>query len=191
MDAGKLKERIELLRLDENKCWMASKLIWSSATHKDRTNIFAKSGLGAATVEFIIRRQPVTLQNAIRWDGKHCMITSITEPERGYLKLTTAVVQLYDCRASRPVKVVENHKPRVQQQPMGDFQATLTEKYQRSYQAQPQTVTEVTRILVTPKAIMLQVADLVTIGGATYVVVAEYTLAEHCNEYELLDKREA
>ena len=72
--AGDLKERVEVLELaavEGGWAWESVRRTWAEAELTDRTNLFSKVGIGARDVRLVLRRQSLTLHNALRWKGRH------------------------------------------------------------------------------------------------------------------------
>lgn len=107
MDAGKLNERVKLLRLaaDGTKYqWAEAGKLWAAAEQKEKTNLFSSVGIGARSAEFIVRRCGLTLRDAFLWRGKHCFLTSIVDEGKLHWKITAALIEPAACAATRPEK---------------------------------------------------------------------------------------
>lgn len=182
INAGELKDRIELLELDETDVgfgWRVKKILWANAEVTEKTNRFSTLGIGLQGVVFTIRRREITLHNAIRWNGHHCFLTAISKPGAGHLKVTAAMTTLSFCKGNV-------NKPK----PGPSFPAVLTEKYLSHAQEAPMATNTVTYVLVTPKDIVLEPGPLIQVDGETYKVAVAHTLEEYKNEYELIGKRD-
>lgn len=178
MDAGKLDKPIKILTYSEGS-WVVTRHSWATVSHKDKTSLFSQIGIGARWVEFIIRKQDITLHQAISWNGNHCFLTSITEEEKRYLRVTAAIVEITSCTATPYRSNITI-----------SFQAVLTEKYMGHSQSDPQMIVDITYVLVTPKAVSLESGHLVRIGGKAYHLVLCHTTDPWKNEYELIRKEE-
>lgn len=183
IDAGQLRDLVEVLRLDQVEqgyLWTPIGSIRAEATLSDKSNYFARSGVGARDVGFVLRHRPaLSLDNALRWRGpqgwEHCMITSITPIDRLYDSVRCARVRLRDCLAEA------NHTP-----PGPRFPGVLAEKYVRHEQLDPLAVNIITYVLVTPKAVELKRGSIVTVDGVAYEVQVGHLLDEWKNEFEIM-----
>lgn len=178
--AGDLKERVEVLELaavEGGWAWESVRRTWAEAELTDRTNLFSKVGIGARDVRLVLRRQNLTLHNALRWKGQHLFLTSIVENIPGWLDVQAALVEPAACRGN--VHRGENGPT---------FPGVLTEKYLRHEQDHPMATTTVCYVLVTPKAVEIEPKGLVEAGGTRYVVQVAHTLDGWKNEYEILRK---
>lgn len=172
MDAGKLDRKVELLTLRESPGaleWSPVSDLWAKVEYPGRKNLFSAVGLGARSVEFTIRRRPLTLYDALRLDGEHCFLTEITEQGRGYLTVKAALVELVQC-------AYENMR----------FPACLTEKYVQYEAMMPMDVNRVRYVLVTPKAMQLAPGHILDISGTAYHILLAHTLDGYKNEYEIM-----
>ena len=68
--------------------WETVRRTWAQAGLMTRPNVYSVHGIGAAGVSFILRRQPLTPDSALRWRGQHCLITAIRPLGRLYLAVT-------------------------------------------------------------------------------------------------------
>lgn len=178
IDAGKLREWVDVLELRETEpqvwAWAAVRRVPAQVTQTGRTNLFSKVGIGARDAALLLRRQPLTLHNALRWRGHHLCLTSITERDFLHLAVDAALVEVADCVAD------------ADEGPGGrQFPGILTEKYRKWDQPEPQSENLLTYVLVTPKAITLQRGGLVTVNGTKYRVQTAYTLDPYRQEYEI------
>lgn len=177
VEVGRLSERVEVLELlraaDESGTaytWEAIRRTWARAELAAKTNVYSVHGIGAAGVSFTLRRQPLNLDNALRWRGQHCLITAIRPLGRLYLTVEAALVVLSQCRNPRT----------------GDsFPAVMTERYVGHRQLEPMAVNTHQRVLVTPKAVKLAPGPLVEVDGTPWPIVTPYELDPHKNEYAL------
>lgn len=195
MNPGELKERIEILKLysiDNNFEWMTETRVWAKVEQVKTKNIFSTNGIGAKSIKFIIRKRDITLHNAIRWRGKHCLLTEIVDTGHGFYEIVAALIEPKICTVERTDKpnLSELNKPVYGEPTVITFPGCLTEKYIRNIQDEPMSVIETKYVLVTPKAIELHEGELVTIDGVTYEVLISHTLDEYKNEYEILARRD-
>ena len=179
VDAGSLSERLELLELrqtaDQDWEWFPVRRVWAKLEQTTKTNLFSKVGVGARDAAIVIRRQPLTLHQALRWNGQHLFLTSITKKDRMHLDVQAALVAQVACRAD-----ADEEENGIR------FPGVLTEKYAKWDQPEPYSVNQLTYVLVTPKEIVLQRGGLVAVEGVNYEVQVAHTLDEYKNEYEIV-----
>ena len=194
MDAGRLNERVFVLKFQgdgADYAWGLGSERWARAEETGKNNPFSRAGLSAPSASFCLRRCEVTLHSAIRWKGRHYFLTAIRDIDRMYADITAARVELTPCKVWRgetrtnpDTKRTERLPPEVKY----TFPGVLTEKYLGYRQLEPMAQLEETFVLVTPKAIQLEVADLVEAGGEKYAVQVCHILDEYKNEYEITRK---
>ena len=189
MNCGEMRERVQVLSLqwEENTCqWQPIRTVWARAERKEKTNLFSKIGLGVPTVEFIVRRQAVTLHQALRWQGRHHFITGIQFVDRLHLRLTTAQVEPVACQQWIPRTTYNARNNPIESLEQGIcFPGCLLEKYVAYRETIPSTVEDVTLLLITPKEVALSMGDTVVIGRQGYRLLARHELDEVKNEYEI------
>ncbi len=177
--AGRLDQLLEVLELRETSAgvweWVAVRRAWGQVEQTARTNLFSKVGVGARDAAIVLRTQPLTLHNALRWKGRHLFLTGITKRDRMHLDVAAALVELTDCRADAD-----------EREDGAGFPGVLTEKYAKWDQPEPYSVNQLTYVLVTPKGITLQRGGLVAVAGINYEVQAAHTLDPYKNEYEIV-----
>jgi len=193
---GKFRDSIEILALQETEGgvqWGVSAATWAHVEPLERTNLFSKAGLGARSVRFTMRRRPLTLHQAIRWQGRHCFLTDIAPTEdRLRLVVTAALIEPVQCFVERTETTFDAlNRPNETHVSAYTFPACLTEKYVRAEQAEPMTVHETVYVLVTPKIVSLSPGELVTVGAGAYTVTACHVLDLYKNEYEIVRKEDA
>lgn len=176
--AGKLDQPLEVLELRETSAglweWVAIRRAWGQVEQTAKTNLFSKVGVGARDAAIVLRTQPLTLHNALRWKGQHLFLTSITRRDRNHLDVASALV-MPDTVKLRADETIEGKT----------FPGVLTEKYVRHEQEWPMSVNEQGLVLVTPKAIALRPGCLVEVRGAAWEVLAPHELDQYKNEYEI------
>lgn len=180
IDAGRLSERLEVLELRETApgvwTWETARKTWGQAEpyiQKGR-ELFSQAGVGARGVKLALRRQDLTLHNALRRKGQHLFLTAIVPRGRGHLDVTAALVR------PETVRLV----PDGGGQGM-TFPGVLTEKYLTHSQEWPMSVNDLELVLVVPKAITLRPGRLVECLGAAWEVLVPHELDEFKNEYEI------
>ena len=133
-----------------------------------------------------MRKRPLTLHDAIRWQGRHCFLTDIKEIDRMYLEVTAALIDPVPCIAFHTDQTLDAlNRPAFQDTRIAAFPGFLTEKYLGFEQKESHAETQTTYVLVTPKAVVLQSGDLVQIGNDFYNVKIIHILDEYKNEYEI------
>lgn len=187
--AGMLRERVDILGLErtsEGWAWATQARVWAGAELTGKSCLFSKLGIGARAVELTLRRRALTLHQAVRWRGLHLFLTEITEPERGWLRVAAAVVELSRCREIDPATGT----------PGPESPGAMTLKYQKHAQETPMSLLTTGYVLVTPKAVVLTPGRLVEIckpgdeGYETFEVRGAYALDPYKNEYEVVRERD-
>lgn len=185
MDAGKLRDRVEILTLRKTAlgyAWGEDRQTWAKVELTGKTCYFSKVGLGARAAEVTLRNQPFALNEAIRWGDKHLFPTEITTPERGWMTVQAAVMD-----------VGEWTVPGDYSTPDVLFPAAVTEKYLGYAQERPMAAATTTYVLVTPKVIQLRPSDLVANSDpahGVYIVTNCHTIDPWKNEYEITRREE-
>lgn len=197
--AGRLDQPLDVLELRETAEgvleWVAHRRAWAQVEQTAKTNLFSKVGVGARDAAIVIRRQSLTLHQALRWKGQHLYLTSVTERDRTHLDVQAALVTVVTCSAQRyATGMGQGNRPVKQELPPQTFPGVLTEKYVRYEQEDTYAKARRCLVLVTPKAITLKEGDLVTVkegpAAAVYNVQACHVLDEFKNEYEILFSRD-
>lgn len=174
--AGNLNEPVQILDFQETEpgrwAWVSGRKAWAQVEQTAKTNLFSKVGVGARDAAVVLRRQSLTLHQALAWKGQHLFLTSITDRGRMHLDVQAALVDLVECQAD-PVE----DGPR--------FPGVLTEKYVQHEQMEPMSLNELRCVLVTPKAIHLQRGHAVLVDGVLWEVLVCYALDSYKNEYEI------
>ena len=194
--SSRLKDKVQILTLvkseaAESYTWSPLASRWAAVEYDTSQNLFSRIGIGTRGVHVVLRMQPLTLHQALCWRDKHLFLTAIRDHDSEYLELEAALVTVENCTAVRTEDTVgEGNRPVTAEAMRIAFPAVLTEKYIRYEREDTHDETEQTYVLVTPKAILLQSGDLVTVqaGSAkgTYYVTAPHILDEYKNEYEIV-----
>ena len=198
MNARGLRHRIEVLTLSdtgEGFAWDVSGKLWADVVQTGKRNLFSAVGLGKPTVQFTVRRCPLTLHNALRLHDRHCFLTEIAphKEDSAYLTVTAALAEPVTCTVTRrkterdPVFL----RPTLVREQTVAFPAVRTEKYVRFEDGMPHDATEQVHVLVCPGAVTLQTGELVTIGAEVWRVQIGHELDEYKNEYEIVLNKDA
>lgn len=172
--------------------WQETGHIWAKAEPQNKTNLFSKVGLGQKSIRFTMRKRPLTLHDAIRWQGRHCFLTDIKEIDRMYLEVTAALIDPVSCIAFHTDQTLDDlNRPAFKNIRIASFPGFLTEKYLGFEQKEVHAETQTSYVLVTPKAVVLQSGDLVQIGDDFYNVKIIHILDGYKNEYEITEKRDS
>ncbi|MDF2844803.1 MAG: hypothetical protein K0R00_3229 [Herbinix sp.] len=193
---GEFRDRIFVLELKLNQSmysWTNVRGLWSKVELLNGNNIFSKVGLGAKSIKFTIRkRDDISLFNAMNWYGKHCFITDIKPVDRMYYEVTAALIEPTICIIEKESEQTldELNRPVYGESIQITFPGYLTEKYLGHTQGEPMAQVETIFVLVTPKPIVMESSELVTICNKRYTVLVAHTLDEFKNEYEILFKED-
>lgn len=192
--AGKLDQPLEVLELKETSAgvweWVTIRRAWGQVEQTNRSNLFSKVGVGARDAAIVLRTQPLTLHNALRWKGQHLFLTSITHRDRNHLDVAAALVEPVTCTAQGyTTKMGEGNRPQKVETDPVTFPGVLTEKYVKYEQEDTFAKSRRGLVLVTAKPIRLREGDLVTVqagpAAAVYNVQACHVLDAYKNEYEM------
>lgn len=194
MDAGRLDQLVRVLECRETEpgtwAWEPVRKAWAQVTPGVKSNLFSSVGIGARGAELVLRRQPLTLHQALLWGDQHLFLTAILPMGRGHLQASAALVEPVTCRAERwQAGMGEGNRPsRTPLEPV-TFPGVLTDKYQGYSRTDTHAQVQSGLVLVTPKAVRLREGDLVTVTGgpaaAVYNVQAGHLLDQYKNEYEM------
>lgn len=194
LDAGKLNKPAQVLELKETSsgvwAWVPIRKAWASIELQPKSNLFSQVGVGARDASIILRKQALTLHNALSWGGQHFFLTSITARGRGHLDVDAAVVSPVTCLAVRTETTLgEGNRPTSKETLRVSFPGILTEKYVRYEREDTHDEVETALVLVTPKEIALRPGDLVTVqtgpATGTYHIQLSHVLDPVKNEYEM------
>ena len=193
---GELKDRVNVLSINcdnNNYTWTTETTTWAKTERLNGINIFSGVGMGAKSVKFTIRKRKLTFHNAITWKGLHCFLTEIVEINRMYFEVTAALIEPRICTIKREDEPTYDNlnRPIYSEPVLITFPGILTEKYLRNIQNEPMTTIETQYVLVTPKVIVLNEGELVTIGEMAYEVLLSHKLDEFKNEYEIVARSDA
>lgn len=194
---GAPKERLDLLEVKEDNdtyTWQTVGRIWASVEVSGKNNLFSKVGIGARSANIVtVPRPEISLHHALRWRGEHLFLTELLHQGPTRLSILAARIGPRNCIAFRPEKTRDElGRPSYEQRERFRFPACVTEKWMGYSQKEPQAESGETLVLVTPKAVMLEVGDLVEIEElGRYAVQVLHRLDEYKNEYEAARVRDA
>ena len=81
IDAGKLNQPVEILTIQESPAgtwsWQSTRPARAQVELTTRSNLFSQVGIGARGAELVLRRQALTLHQAILWGEQHLFLTAI------------------------------------------------------------------------------------------------------------------
>ena len=194
IDAGKLREWVDVLALRETGIraweWTVIRRVPAQITQTGRTNLFSRVGIGARDAALVLRRQPLSLHNALRWRGQHLFLTAITERGRLYMDASAALVGAVPCTAeARTHTVGAGNRPEDNEPTRWSFPAVLTERYVRYERDESYATAETGYVLVTPAPVDLPEGALITVGEGpakgVYELRGRHVLDRYKNEYDL------
>ena len=175
MQAGELRERVTLLTLAEQDgiySYQPEKTVFAAAESSERGTILSGLGMGARAAEMTFRAADAPdLMQVLRWRGKTYVVSTVLPDLRLWTKVMAAQAEL------RTAKVKDGP----------EFQAVLLEKYIRWASEKPMDTTAESYLMLTPKEIELQAADILTIEGiGVFHITVCHRLDPAKNEYEIL-----
>lgn len=195
VDAGQLNETVQIITLREEPggvwTWRTVRRAYASIELSTARSLFSEVGIGARAAELVLRRQDLTLHDALLWGGQHLFLTAIVPEGRTFLRVQAALVQPVACLAVRTKSTLgAGNRPVSAEAMRVHFPGVLTEKYVRYEREETHAETETAYVLVTPKQIELEAGDLVTVqdgpAKAQYNVTAVHVLDPFKNEYEMV-----
>ena len=120
--------------------------------------------------ELVLRRQELTLLDAIRWRGQHLFLTGIAPRGRNHLTAAAALVEVRACRDPESGLA---------------FPGVVTEKYLGHQQEEPMAVNTMRHILITHPEIVLRPGHLVDVDGKPWRILLAHRLDPRKTEYEI------
>ena len=95
IDAGKLNQPVEILTIQESPAgtwsWQSTRPARAQVELSTRSNLFSQVGIGARGAELVLRRQALTLHQAILWGEQHLFLTAILPEGRLHLRVQAAL----------------------------------------------------------------------------------------------------
>lgn len=188
-----LDKKVELLTLqkqaDGNFSWIQEKTLWTSMETTTKTNLFSKIGIGVRTTEFTLRAtNGITQHHALRRNGQLYFITAILQESKLLSKIVAANVKPLEWTLYHGETDDGVYADSYEAMKQFTFPAPCVEKYMKYAQEIPMAQTEISYVIVTPKAIKLKVDDILKSSIGAFVVQACHTLDEYKNEYEIYRK---
>ena len=91
IDAGKLRDVLQVLELAESPegtwTWQKVRKARGQVELSTGRNLFSTVGIGARGAEIVLRRQDLTLHNALLWGEQHLFLTAILPEGRLHLRV--------------------------------------------------------------------------------------------------------
>lgn len=182
-----MNERISIMEFQGGPVysWVEVASAWAKSEALDKNTFFSKVGSGGKITKFTLRKCGLSLLNAILWKGKYYFISHIAEDKMN-LEVTTTQITPQMCIAKRNTVTKDDlNRPVQNLDTVATFPGCLIEKYLGYYQQQPQAINEIRFVLVTPKVIALETADIIQVGTDIFNVQIPHLLDEYKNEYEI------
>lgn len=197
-----LDDKVEVLALRKSGSeyrWEREYQAWASVSTDSRKNVFSSVGTAAMGVTVTMRNNGrFNLSKAMRWGGKFLFPTAIEVGEaRDRVAVKAAVCDFVSpCTATGYTTVLgEGNRPQKVEKTPVTFPGIVTGKWSGYERTDTHASEDNVLVLVTPKEIVLEVGDLVTIEEqviqAVYNVQKRHLLAGvNKNEYELAFSRD-
>lgn len=189
--AGEMRERVTILTLTEKAgktgCeWTETKTTWAKVEKTGKRSLFSTVGAGREEWRVTMRKQPLTLHQALRWRGHFLFLSDLTCPDRGHMEASTAMIEPVIGKLHR-TKVEKNdlNNPSLTTEQVLSFPVCLTEKYVGFTQGDTHDTTTLTYVAICPKAVQMHAGEVVTLGGDKFRVQIGHELSEYKNEYEI------
>ena len=189
--AGEMRERVTILTLAEKAgktgCeWTETKTTWAKVEKTGKSSLFSTVGAGREEWRVTMRKQPLTLHQALRWRGHFLFLSDLTYPDRGHIEASTAMIEPVTGMVRR-TKVEKNelNNPSLTTEQVLSFPVCLTEKYEGFTQGDTHDTTTLTYVAICTKAVQLHAGEIVTLGGEKFRVQIGHELSEYKNEYEI------
>ena len=197
-----LDDKVEVLALRKSGSeyrWERERAAWAHVSIDNRSNVFSTVGTAARGVTVTMRHDGrFDLFRAMRWAGKFLFPTAIEVGEaRDRVAVKAAVCDFVSsCTATGYTTVLgEGNRPQKVEKTPATFPGIVTGKWSGYERTDTHAAEDDMIVLVTPKEIVLEVGDLVTIEEqiiqAVYNVQKRHLLAGvNKNEYELAYSRD-
>lgn len=197
-----LDDKVEVLALRKSGSeyrWEREYQAWASVSTDSRKNVFSSVGTAAMGVTVTMRNNgQFNLSKVMRWGGKFLFPTATEVGEaRDRVAVKAAVCDFVSpCTATGYTTVLgEGNRPQKVEKTPVTFPGIVTGKWSGYERTDTHATEDDTLVLVTPKEIVLEVGDLVSIEEqviqAVYNVQKRHLLAGvNKNEYELAFSRD-
>lgn len=197
-----LDDKVEVLALRKSGSeyrWERERAAWAHVSIDNRSNVFSTVGTAARGVTVTMRHDGrFDLFRAMRWAGKFLFPTAIEVGEaRDRVAVKAAVCDFVSsCTATGYTTVLgEGNRPQKVEKTPATFPGIVTGKWSGYERTDTHAAEDDMIVLVTPKEIVLEVGDLVTIEEqiiqAVYNVQKRHLLAGvNKNEYEMAYSRD-
>ena len=197
-----LDDKVEVLALRKSGSeyrWEREYQAWASVSTDSRKNVFSSVGTAAMGVTVTMRNNgQFNLSKVMRWGGKFLFPTATEVGEaRDRVAVKAAVCDFVSpCTATGYTTVLgEGNRPQKVEKTPVTFPGIVTGKWSGYERTDTHAEEDNVLVLVTPKEIVLEVGDLVTIEElviqAVYNVQKRHLLAGvHKNEYEMAYSRD-
>ena len=197
-----LDDKVEVLALRKSGSeyrWEREYQAWASVSTDSRKNVFSSVGTAAMGVTVTMRNNgQFNLSKVMRWGGKFLFPTATEVGEaRDRVAVKAAVCDFVSPRTATGYTTVlgEGNRPQKVEKTPVTFPGIVTGKWCGYERTDTHATEDDTLVLVTPKEIVLEVGDLVSIEEqviqAVYNVQKRHLLAAvNKNEYELAFSRD-
>ena len=197
MVAAEFNQTIQVFELDNGAgVWryLPAHSGYTAVGTKESKLIYSPIAGSAPGLQLTLRRQRLSENSALLWNEKQLMVVSIDDRSSRHLLTVTAV--------SLPLVTVSCSRQRFGRNELNNpiplppeelsFPGWLAEKYVRYGSPEPGAGTELSYVLLVPKAVLqLKVGDVITIGADRFAVQLPHLLGEYRNEYEIVLWRDA
>jgi hypothetical protein len=181
-----LDSRVTIHFLSLSDCaytWESVKTVWAGVEQTLKSTYLSSIGVGARSAQITFRAESApTMQQALEWQGKMYYPTAIVQNDRAaYVTVTAAQVEPTMATLTAYKRTVD----------YTSFPAVLLEKYLRYAQERPMGVLSESYVLIVPKPVALEVADLVLVPDlGKFEVQVPHRLDPNWNQYEIVRKAE-
>lgn len=172
-----------LTLLDGAYTWESIGAVWAGVEQTTKNTYLSSIGVGARAAEMVFRAESAPdMQTAIEWQGRMYYPTAIVRNDRAaYVTVTAAQVEPTMATLTAYKRTVD----------YTSFPAVLLEKYLRYAQERPMGVLSESYVLIVPKPVALEVADLVLVPDlGKFEVQVPHRLDPNWNQYEIVRKAE-
>lgn len=192
MNPGELRNRLTVLSIREREQnhyeWTPARETWGKVKYTGKIAVFAKTGVGAAGAEIIMRQSDLTPYQMIKAGGETFFITSIN-PEGIhpiYHKVSCALVEPVEAKVTRTESGIskEGYPENIEKEII-TLPVVLTEKYLGSTDTDSHAENTKRLIAVTPREYKPEAGDRMEIGGEKYRVEVIHDLNRYTYEVEI------